>query len=145
MKKITILLFCILAVPALLKAQNDTEKKVEIPKLTTDEFYKKVFDPSQGEKATYKGKIPCIVDFYADWCRPCRMMQPILEEIQKEYEGKIIIYKVNVDQEKALATAFQVTGIPMLLFVPKKGQSVAAKGFLSKEELIKYIETYLKP
>lgn len=145
MRRDIILFFCFLTFPVLMKAQTPAEKSIEFQKLTKAEFVKLVFDPSQGEKATYKGKVPCIVDFYADWCRPCKMLQPILEEIKKEYGDKIIIYKVNVDQEKELAASFQVTGIPMLLFVPKKGQPVSAKGLLPKEELINYIETYLKP
>lgn len=117
----------------------------EIVKLTKEEFEKNIYNLKEGEKAIYKGKIPCIIDFYADWCRPCRMLNPILEELLTEYNGKIRIYKINIDEQRALAQQFEVTSIPTLLLFPKKGRPAMIKGLPSKDELKSYIDQYLKP
>jgi thioredoxin 1 len=82
----------------------------------------------------FKGEKPCVVDFYADWCRPCKMVAPIMEELAKEYEGKINIYKVNVDNEKELAGLFNIQSIPAILFCPKEGNPLLQPGAMSKEQ-----------
>ena len=91
----------------------------------------------------YLGNKPCIIDFYADWCGPCRRIAPILEELAEQYAGKIYIYKVNTDKQKELASLFNVTSIPMLLFVPMSGQPQMAKGALSKEQFEEAIKNVL--
>ncbi|MFZ4414444.1 MAG: thioredoxin [Bacteroidales bacterium] len=82
----------------------------------------------------FKGEKPCVVDFYADWCKPCKMVAPIMEELAKEYEGKINIYKVNIDNEKELAQFFQIESIPAILFVPQNGIPSLQAGAMSKEQ-----------
>ena len=122
------------------------QKEVEIKNITKIEFEKLIYNPvADGEKAVYKGKKPAIVDFYADWCGPCKRLAPILEEVNKEYAGKIVIYKVNVDMEKELAGQYQIRSIPTIMMFPKGGKPTAVQGLPSKEELKKYIEEYLKP
>ena len=111
--------------------------------LTQDEFIKKVFNYKQNTEWKYLGDTPAIIDFYADWCKPCKLVSPIMEELAEKYKGKIIVYKMNVDKERDLANAFQIASIPTLLFIPKNGQPQAAVGVQSKEEYIKIIETVL--
>ena len=116
----------------------------KLENLTTETFKTKVFDFEKSTEWKYKGELPAIVDFYADWCGPCKMIAPILEELQKEYEGKIVIYKVDVDDEKELAQAFGTQSIPSILFIPKEGQPQMAKGALPKETFVKAIEEVMK-
>jgi thioredoxin 1 len=82
----------------------------------------------------YKGKIPCLIDFYADWCAPCRITSPILEELAKEYNGKINIYKVDVDEERELASVFGVQSIPTFLFCPMEGNPTISSGIANSPE-----------
>ena len=89
------------------------------------------------------GDKPCILDFYANWCGPCRMISPYLEQLAEEYKGKIYIYKINVDKEKELASAFGASSIPLLVFIPMKGHPNANRGALPKEEIKNAIETLL--
>jgi len=91
----------------------------------------------------FKGQKPCIIDFYADWCRPCKIVAPIMEELAKEYEGKINIYKVNVDKEKELAGVFQIQSIPSILFCPMEGNPAIQPGALSKEQYKQVIDEFL--
>ena len=91
----------------------------------------------------YEGTKPCIVDFYADWCGPCKKVSPILKELAGEYKNDIIIYKINVDNEKELAAAFGIQSIPTLLFIPAKGKPQLAQGALSKEQFVEQINGFL--
>lgn len=91
----------------------------------------------------FKGQKPCIIDFYADWCRPCKIIAPIMEELAKEYEGKINIYKVNVDNEKELAGVFQIQSIPSILFCPLEGNPAIQPGAMSKDQYKQIIEDFL--
>ncbi len=91
----------------------------------------------------YLGDKPAIIDFYADWCRPCKIIAPHLEELAKDYKGEIYIYKINVDKEKELASAFGIQSIPTLLFVPKQGNPQLHKGILGKDELKLVIDDVL--
>ncbi len=91
----------------------------------------------------YEGDKPAIVDFYATWCGPCKRVAPILEELAEEYDGKIVIYKVDTDREPELAKAFGITSIPTLLFIPKAGEPQATQGALPKEAFKKAIEEFL--
>lgn len=90
--------------------------------LTKDTFLEKVFNYEQNKDWKFEGELPCLIDFYADWCQPCKMVAPILEELQKEYDGKINIYKIDTEAETELASAFGIRSIPSLLFIPKEGQ-----------------------
>ena len=101
--------------------------------LTEETFKQKVFDYTAGAAWSYKGDLPCIIDFYADWCGPCRMVAPVLEEISTQYAGKVTVYKVNTDTAQTLAAQFGISSIPSILFVPKTGKPQMAVGALSKE------------
>ena len=114
-----------------------------VKNLNKEEFKTKVFDFENKKDWKYEGKVPAIIDFYADWCGPCKMISPILDELSKEYEGKIKIYKINTEEEQGLAAAFGIMSIPTLLFVPKKGEPQLSKGALSKDGFKKIIDEFL--
>lgn len=109
--------------------------------LTKQTFLEKVFDYENNTVWNYKGNLPCIIDFYADWCGPCRMIAPIMEELAKEFEGRINIYKIDTDKEQELAAAFGISSIPSVLFCPLEGKPQMAIGAMSKNEYLKAIET----
>lgn len=135
MKKIFIILAVAVLSIGISYANNNGEKIVH---LTKAEFLKKVMDYENNvNEWKYLGDKPAIIDFYADWCGPCKKLSPILEEIAAEYEGEVIIYKVNVDDERDIATAFGIRSLPTLFFVPKQGNPSVVEGFLPKEELYK--------
>ncbi|MFP4681693.1 MAG: thioredoxin [Chitinispirillaceae bacterium] len=115
--------------------------------LTLDTFKEKVCECGlSGGEATwnYKGDKPAVIDFYADWCGPCKMVTPILEELSKEYEGKVDIYKINTESEQQLAGMFGITSIPSILFVPLEGKPQMAAGALPKNEFKKLFKEVLK-
>ena len=118
------------------------EAKAGCIKIDTDGFIKKVADFNQAEWK-YLGDKPAIVDFYADWCGPCKMIAPTLEEIAKEYDGKLYVYKVNIDDNKAIAEAFKISAIPTLLFIPMQGEPKTEVGMMTKEGLEKIIKESL--
>lgn len=115
-----------------------------IEHLTAETFKQKVFNYADNKDWKYEGDVPCMIDFYADWCQPCKMVAPVLEELQKEYDGKIVIYKVDTESEKELAGIFGIQSIPSLLFVPKGEQPQMAMGALPKETFEKAIKDVLK-
>ena len=112
--------------------------------LTKTTFQEKVFNYEQNKEWKYEGELPAIIDFWAEWCAPCRMVAPVLVELSKEYEGKINIYKVNTEHEQELAAAFGIQSIPSLLFIPVDGQPQMAAGALPKDALVKIIDEVLK-
>lgn len=112
-------------------------------KLTTDDFKKKIFDYSANSEWKYEGALPAIIDFYADWCGPCKMVAPILEELSRQYEGKLIIYKVDTDAETELAGVFNIRSIPTFLFIPLHGDPMLQPGALPKHVFEKVIEEHL--
>ncbi len=112
--------------------------------LTKETFKEKVFDFEAGEKWNYKGELPCVIDFYADWCQPCKMVAPILEELQEEYNGKLNIYKINTEEEQELSQVFGIRSIPSMLFVPMGEEPQMAQGALPKNEFKKVFEELLK-
>jgi len=112
--------------------------------LTKATFQEKIFNFEKNKDWKYEGKLPTIVDFWAEWCAPCRMVAPVLEELSKEYEGKINIYKVNTENEQELAAAFGIQSIPSLLFIPVDGQPQMAAGALPKDAFVKIINEVLK-
>ncbi len=103
-----------------------------IEHLTSETFKNKVFNYEVNKEWKYSGKLPALVDFYADWCGPCKMVAPILEELASEYNGKLSIYKVNTEEQRELASIFGIQSIPSLLFIPKEGQPQMAMGALPK-------------
>ncbi len=111
--------------------------------LTKQTFLDKVFDFEKEQEWNFKGERPCIIDFYAQWCQPCKMVAPILEELSEEYKGKIDIYKVDTDKEPELAGAFGIRSIPTMLFVPKNDQPRSAVGALPKDAIVGAIHDVL--
>lgn len=111
--------------------------------LTKETFLSKVFDYENNKEWNFKGEIPCIIDFYADWCGPCKMVAPILEELKTEYEGKINIYKIDTEVEQELASVFGIRSIPSLLFCPMNDKPQMAQGALPKEAFKEAIESVL--
>lgn len=109
-------------------------------KMTTSDFKKKVFDYDTQADWKYQGSLPAIIDFYADWCGPCKMVAPVLEELSKEYEGRIVIYKVDTDAEQELSAVFGIRSIPTLLFIGADGEPMMQPGALPKHVLRKVIE-----
>ena len=100
---------------------NAQDKKAEskVKHLTYKEFLSKVWNfESNPTTFVYKGKLPAVIDFYADWCGPCRRVAPIMEKLAEEYDGKLLVYKINVDQEKELSQAFNIKSIPAVMFIP---------------------------
>ena len=110
--------------------EQSKSKKVMVQELTLDQFQQKVYHLSD-------------VDFYASWCGPCRMVAPILEELAGEYEGKIVVYKVNTEKEPDLAAAFGIRSIPSILFIPMSGKPQMLQGAMPKDAFKKAIEEYL--
>jgi thioredoxin 1 len=115
----------------------------QVVHLTAQEFKEKVFNYETGTEWKYEGQLPAIIDFYADWCAPCKMVAPILEDLALEYSGKIIVYKVNTEDEQELASVFGIQSIPTLLFIPSKGQPQAAMGALPRQTFEKVIQDVL--
>lgn len=112
--------------------------------LTYDTFIEKVWDfETNPQEWIYEGDVPCVIDFYADWCRPCRMVAPIMDDLAKEYDGKVKVYKIDVDKEKRLASVFQVRSIPAVLFSPMNGKPMMQAGALPKDQYVKIIEDNL--
>ena len=143
MKKTVFLITAFLLIGLGLDAQNKTSE-TKIKTLTYKEFLKKVWDFEKSpDTYAFKGKIPAVVDFYADWCGPCRKVGPIMEKLAKDYEGRLTVYKVNVDEQKDLAMAFQVRSIPMVLFLPLKGQPMAQTGAMSEQQYRNIIDNRL--
>ncbi len=111
--------------------------------LNTVDFKKKVFDFEQEKEWKYLGDAPAIIDFYADWCGPCRLQTPILDKISKKYEGKIRVYKVDTEKNPELSAAFGIRSIPALLFIPKSGKPSMNAGLLQEAQLDQVVNEYL--
>jgi thioredoxin len=111
--------------------------------LTKQTFLEKVFNYEVNKEWKYEGELPAIIDFYADWCGPCKMVAPVLEELSEEYAGKIHVYKIDTEAEQELAAAFGIRSIPSLLFIPKEDQPQMAQGALPKDALKDAIENVL--
>lgn len=111
--------------------------------LTKETFLEKVFDFENESEWSFKGELPAVIDFYADWCGPCKMVAPIVEELSTEYAGKVNFYKVDTEAEQELAAAFGIQSIPSLLFIPKDGQPQMAAGALPKQAFQEVIDKEL--
>lgn len=140
MKKIIVLsLALMLIIPIIAE-----EVRVKPEHLTLETFKEKVFDFETEKEWNYKGEIPAIIDFYADWCGPCKQIAPIMEELAIEYDGKVKIYKVDTEDQKQLASIFGIRSIPSILFIPKDEQPQMSTGALPKENFVQMIKEILK-
>jgi thioredoxin len=125
-------------------AQSTENANGEVILMNKADFLTKVYNyEKNSDNWIYEGKKPCIIDFYADWCAPCRRVAPIMKELASEYKDKVDIYKIDVDKEKELASVFGITSIPLILFVPVDGKPQAAAGFLPKETIVEQINRFL--
>jgi len=112
--------------------------------LTVETFKQKIFNYEKNPDTwVFEGDLPCIVDFYADWCKPCKLIAPIMEELATEYKGKINIYKVNTEQQRELSTLFGIKSIPSVLFIPMTGKPQMSTGALPKESFKQVIDEFL--
>jgi thioredoxin len=142
MKRILIALAALLLVATteaqgILPPQAKEGKTITIDKA---DFFKYIYNYEKNPSAwSYEGSLPCIIDFYADWCGPCRRLAPILSEVAKEYRGKLVVYKVNTDKEQELAAYFGIQSLPTIVFVPKDGKPRGIMGLVPKEELERII------
>lgn len=145
MKRVLALVISLAAVVSTAFAQSTSQtEEIHYTKyLTTADFKSNIFDYTQGGEWKYKGTQPCIVDFYATWCGPCRALAPTLERIAQEYDGKLTIYKVDTDKERELAAVFGIRSIPSLLFIPVGAQPQMSQGALPYEALIQIIKSVL--
>ncbi len=125
-------------------AQEEAKVESKVKQLTYSEFIKTIWDFEKNNTTfDYKGKLPAVIDFYADWCGPCRRVGPIMEKMAQEYDGKLLVYKVNVDNERQLASVFGVRSIPMVLFIPVEGQPMAQTGAMTEQQYRQVIEKEL--
>jgi thioredoxin len=111
--------------------------------LTKKTFLEKVFDYEKNKEWKFEGELPAVVDFWAPWCGPCKIVGPIIDELSEEYKGKVNFYKVNTDEEQELGAVFGIRSIPSLLFIPKDGQPKLAVGALPKESFKSTIDKEL--
>lgn len=143
MKKAILAAVILIAMSFSATAQSKTETS-KVSHLTYKEFLEKVWDfEKEPTNFIYKGKLPAIIDFYDDWCGPCRKTAPVLEKLANEYDGKLLVYKINVDQERDLASVFQVRSIPALLFIPVKDQPMMQVGAMNEAQFKDVIGKYL--
>lgn len=124
------------------RVPEDLSGKVQV--LTEEEFAQKITEFDNEKGFQYKGKTPCVVDFYADWCRPCAALNPVMVELAEKYKGQLIVYKVNVDRAQRLAAAFQITSIPTLVFFKPNSQPGMMVGAPAKAELEGVIQEFLQ-
>jgi thioredoxin 1 len=144
MKKTIFLVLIIALIPHNIYPEGKGEKATDkVVSHTNEDFKNKIFNYEVNKEWKYTGKLPAIIDFYADWCGPCRRMSPIIEEIADEFDGKIIVYKVNTDMEQMLSRAIGITSLPTLVFIPAHGQPQVSIGAISKETLLNAISEVL--
>lgn len=116
----------------------------EVNYLTDAEFKAKIFDHTTQKEWSYKGMTPCVVDFYATWCGPCKRLAPIMDSLSTVYEGKINFFKVDVDKERDLVAAFGIRSIPQVLYIPVTGKPAMQVGFYPPEEIVKNLDALIK-
>ena len=122
---------------------KNTEATGQVVHINDSLFKQKIFNYTAKTQWEYAGDKPCIIDFYADWCAPCRQMSPLLEEIAKKYEGKLVVYKVDTDKERLLSQNMGISSLPTLVFCPKSGKPQGSVGAASMEDLEKQINSIL--
>lgn len=123
--------------------KKETTSSGEVITMDKDMFLKNVFDYEKSKEWKYEGNKPAIIDLYADWCGPCKQIAPIMKDLAKEYDGKIVIYKVNVDKQKELAALFNATSIPLLVYIPMQGEPQLFRGAADKATYKKAIDEFL--
>ncbi len=153
MKKISFLVFALFIMSLIScngvgagKTENATDeiKAGVVNQMNTEMFKKLVYNYQKNPNAwVFEGNQPVIIDFYADWCRPCKMVAPIMEELATQYKGKVTFYRINIDQEKELAQTFNIQSIPALLYIPSNGQPQMSVGLSSKDGYIQQIQSLL--
>ena len=111
--------------------------------LTAQDFKDEIFDYEKNEEWKYKGDLPAIIDFYAEWCGPCKAIAPVLEDLSIEYADRLVIYKIDTDKELELSSLFGIQSIPTLLFIPMQGSLMVQKGALPKNVLKQVIDERL--
>ncbi len=111
--------------------------------LTKEKFLSDIFDYEKNSEWRYAGDLPAVIDFYADWCGPCKMVAPVIEELSEEYEGRVKFYKIDTEAEQELAGAFGIRSIPSILFIPKEGKPQMSAGALPKELFKEIIDNQL--
>ncbi|MBE9487686.1 MAG: thioredoxin [Bacteroidetes bacterium] len=117
---------------------------MEVPHLKKQEFLTKVDDYEKNAKEwCFLGSRPMLIDFYAKWCGPCKMLAPIVEQLYEDYMGRIDFYKIDIDQEKDLSSIFGIQSIPTLLFIPLKGSPYISRGAMNRVDLKKELEKLL--
>jgi thioredoxin len=143
MKKLSALLFAIILMAGF-AVQGQDEGKIKPEHLTVETFKQLVYNyEANPDEWVFEGDKPCVVDFYADWCKPCKLIAPIMEELANEYEGKVNIYKINTEQQRELSSVFGIRSIPTVLFVPMKGKPQMSQGALPKESFKQAIDEFL--
>ena len=115
-----------------------------VENLTSETFKEKIFNYDKNKDWKFEGNLPAMIDFYADWCQPCKMVAPIIEELAKEYEGKVDIYKVDTEEQRELATVFGIQSIPSILFIPVNEQPRMSMGAMTKDSFEKVFHDILK-
>jgi len=143
MKILTIIILFLLTLLPNGYGQQQKEQASKVVHLTGEQFKKMVFNYETNKEWKYLGSKPAIIDFYADWCGPCRLMSPRLDEIAREYAGKLIVYKVDTDKEQELAASMGIQSLPTLLFIPQTGKPQGSLGAIPKEALVKAINEVL--
>jgi thioredoxin 1 len=118
-------------------------KNMATIQLTTQDFKDKIFNYEEEQEWRYKGTLPAIIDFYADWCGPCKMIAPVLEELAEQYKGDLVIYKVNTEKEPELSSVFGIQSIPTFLFIPVDGHPMMQPGAFPKKVFQQVIEERL--
>ena len=111
--------------------------------ITTEQFRTRVFDYKNEKEWKYKGKKPCVIDFYTTWCGPCKRLAPIMEELSQKYCDKVVFYKADTERERELAYIFNISSIPQVLYVPVQGKPMILKGLYPKEDIVKIIDEFL--
>ncbi|WKC57648.1 thioredoxin [Borrelia sp. P9F1] len=112
--------------------------------LTKQEFVDKVFDYESNKEWTFKGKRPAVIDFYADWCGPCKMLSPVYDELSREYGDRIDFYKVDTDKEQEVSMSLGVQSLPTIMFVPVEGEPKVSVGYLQKDAFEDTIKDFFK-
>ncbi len=125
------------------KTTFNTNSASKVIVLTNATFKQKVFNYDLNKSWKFEGNLPVIIDFYASWCGPCRVLSPLVEEIAKKYDGKIVVYKVDTDKEQELAQSMGISSLPTLLFIPAKGQPRSSVGAVPNETLEKAVREVL--
>lgn len=117
--------------------------RAEVSYITTAEFRAKVMDYQKDSTWVYRGKRPCVIDFYTTWCGPCKRLAPIMDSLSVAYDGKVNFYKADIEKERELAQVFRITSIPQVLYVPAKGDPILLKGLYPTESIVEVIEKQL--